>query len=64
MSCTTRKQHKKLTQQMIMHAMHSVSVLARPCREVGRAGAEQQSLQAEAEIAVRTARRATCRLKV
>lgn len=33
------------------------------CREASRASDEQQTLQAEAEVAVRTARRATCRLK-
>ena len=33
-------------------------------REASRARDEQQSVQAEAELAVRTARRAACRLKV
>ena len=38
-------------------------LLSCSCREASRAGDEQQSLQAEAEVAVRTARRAACRLK-
>lgn len=33
------------------------------CREASRASDQQQSLQAEAEEAVGTARRAACRLK-
>lgn len=50
-------------QCMIAHVAPAVAVTLSFCREASHASDEQQSLQAEAEVAVRSARRAACRLK-